>query len=128
MAWGRTLAATLLLGMAHGPSALADSAPTRDYFIGHWGIGEPEECNDRDTMSFYESGAWAVTNGGSNPVEAIGLWELKGDVVTIIASDLRNPAEHETIDAGISEVKADMFIMEAPPLGGKAPLYRCSYG
>ncbi len=128
MAWGRTIAAaTLLAGMSYGTGAVADTALTHDYFIGHWGIGGADECNGRDTMSFYDSGAWAVTNGGGNPVEAIGLWQLNGNIVQVAVSDLKNPAKFETLDTGISDIKPDSFVMDAEPLGGKAPLYRCNY-
>ncbi len=126
MAWGRTTAA-VLLGMALGSGAAADTTLTREYFIGFWGIGGSDECLTRDTMSFYDSGAWAVTNGGGNPVEAIGLWQLDGTTVKIIASDIESTAQFDILEAQISDVTVDSFTMVAEPLqGGKAPLYRCS--
>ncbi|MEQ8652537.1 MAG: hypothetical protein RIC87_08755 [Kiloniellales bacterium] len=125
MAWRST--ATALVLMALGSSAWAEMPLERAYFIGHWGIGDPQECQSRDTLSFYESGAWAVTNGGENPVEAIGLWQLEGSTVTIQASDLRSPQHYDVLEAPITEVTADSFVMTAEPLqDGKATLYRCT--
>ncbi len=124
MAWRMTAAALVVI--AAGSSAWAETPLNRDYFIGYWGIGGANECASRDTMSFYASGAWAVTNGGENPVEAIGLWELKGKGVTVTFSDLRDTANVNTLDAGISDVTPNSFTMVAEPLqGGQAPLHRC---
>lgn len=125
MAWRYTAAALILTAL--GSSAWAETSLERAYFIGHWGIGDPQECLDRDTLSFYESGAWAVTNGGENPVEAIGLWQLDGSTITIQASDLRSPAQYDVLEAPITEVTADSFTMTAEPLqDGQATLYRCT--
>ncbi len=126
MAWRCTAAALVLTTLGSG--ALAETSLTPDYFIGHWGIGAPEECEASDTMSFYDSGAWAVTNGAGNPVEAIGRWEFKDGTLLVIFSDLKDTGRHNSLDAQISEVTADSFTMVAKPLqGGQAPLHRCSY-
>ncbi len=125
MAWRCTAAALLLVVL--GSNTWAETPLERAYFIGYWGIGDPQECLQRDTLSFYESGAWAVTNGGENPVEAIGLWQLEGSTITIRASDLRSLAQYDVLEAPITEVTADSFTMTAKPLeGGQATLYRCT--
>ncbi len=128
MSWRVKLAAALALGTVAATGVRAETALSRDYLIGHWGIGEPEECNGRDTMSFYDSGAWAVTNGGGNPVEAIGLWRLEDGKVLILASDLRSTGGARELGAEISEVGADSFTMTAKPLqNSQATLYRCGF-
>jgi len=125
---GQKMIAVLVAGLLVGSAAWAKTPLDRDYFIGHWAIGDPEECNGRDTMSFYESGAWAVTNGGGNPVEAIGLWQLDDGKIRILTSDLRSTRGARELDAEISDVEADSFTMIAKPLrNGQAPLYRCGY-
>ncbi len=103
-----------------GTTAWADTTLDRDYLIDHWRIGDLQECDSSDTLTFYERGAWAVTNGGSNPVEAISLWQPEGTTVKIFASDLKDAKTYDALDAEISEVTADSFFMTAKPLQGRS--------
>lgn len=99
----------------------------RDYFIGTWGMGSAEECVDRDTMSFYSSGAWAVTNGGGNPVEVIGTWSLADVTLTVLWSELREPAQREVMAGTLSDVTENSFILTADILrGGDETMHRCN--
>jgi len=99
---------------------------TSDYFIGYWGLGTPEECVSRDTMSFYASGAWAMTNGGGNPVEVIGVWALEGDRILLDFAELDDISDLISVEATISNAGKDAFTLTAPELpDGQATLYRC---
>ncbi len=99
---------------------------TDDYLIGYWGIGSPDECVDSDTLAFYVTGMFAVTNGGGNPVEALGVWKVRGETLTVTFTELDDPRNSETFDATLSNVQPDQFTMTAPAMpDGSEILYRC---
>jgi len=125
------VAATVALILA-GPSAMgADGSSaeiSEDNFIGYWWLGSPDECIDRDTLAFYVTGVFAVTNGGGNPVEALGIWKLEGDTMSLNFTELDDPRQEETIEAAISGNQANEFTLTAPDLpDGEVTLYRCEY-
>ena len=131
---GRTLAVLAALAAA-GFGATAAAAPTAKlfgsgdvvpdaaYLIGTWGMGAADECVDSDTMAFYASGAWAVTNGGGNPVEAIGVWSFADGTISVISGDLKDPLGSESIVATITEASQDKFTLTFD--GRAETLYRC---
>lgn len=63
----------------------------KDHFIGHWAFDGLDNCGDGDTLSIYASGAWAVTNGGGNPVEALGSWSMNDAGIEVRQSALGDP-------------------------------------
>jgi hypothetical protein len=119
----RILIGAAALAVAIGLGANATAAPTAKlfgsgdvvpdeaYLVGYWGVGSVDECVDSDTMAFYASGAWAVTNGGGNPVEAIGVWSLADGAITVVSADLKSWAGAETITAPITEASQDKFTL-----------------
>lgn len=56
--------------------------------IGMWSLDGADGCVDGDVLNLYPTGAFAATNGGSNPIEAVGTWQLSGDVITLTFNDL----------------------------------------
>jgi hypothetical protein len=58
------------------------------HFVGLWSLDGPAGCSGGDTLSIYASGAWALTNGGDNPVEAIGTWAIGEGVLKLRESPL----------------------------------------
>lgn len=111
------LAALLPLALAGGLLAFPAAAEVdpaslgEEHFIGHWSLDGPEGCESRDTMSFYASGAWAVTNGGGNPVEAIGVWSLVEGGIALSHGGLSRTGDFEsgtivvvTAEAGRMEI------------------------
>lgn len=117
----------IAVGVSLWAAAASGTDPTTPgYFIGYWGLGTPDECASRDTMSFYASGAWAVTNGGGNPVEAIGVWALEGDRMLLDFAELDDPSDLVSVEAAISNAGKDDFTLTAADLpGGRETLYRC---
>lgn len=99
-------------------------SPEAAYFVGHWGMGSADECADSDTMSFYASGAWAVTNGGGNPVEAIGAWSFADGTMTIVYSELGEPDAAESVSGPVQQDGDDVFSLAVE--GSPEPLYRCN--
>jgi hypothetical protein len=130
----RLIGAAALVGAGFGANAAAaptaklfgsgDVVPDEAYLIGYWGIGSAEECADSDTMSFYTSGAWAVTNGGGNPVEAIGVWSLADGAISVVSHDLKSPSGTEAITAVITEASQDKFTLTLDSEGSET-LFRC---
>jgi hypothetical protein len=131
----RTLAAALATALAAagtaataaepGAKLFGDTAVTHaDYFIGTWGMGSAEECYDSDTIAFYANGAWAVTNGGGNPVEAIGTWSFADGKLTVHFTDLEEPEGSETVTAAVEEAGPDRFTVSLE--GSPETLYRCT--
>lgn len=116
---------TLAFSLWTGMGIAADPA-SPDYFIGYWGVGSPDECQDRDTMSFYSTGAWAITNGGGNPVEAIGVWALEAGRMVLGFSELDMIDHVETVEAVVSDADEGRFTMVSPALpGGELTVFRC---
>jgi hypothetical protein len=86
----RLLLTVLVLGLLAQPaSAKIDTSHLgAAHFVGLWSLDGPAGCSGGDTLSIYASGAWAVTNGGDNPVEAIGTWEISEGVLRLRESPL----------------------------------------
>ncbi|MGF1625825.1 MAG: hypothetical protein ACFCVH_13160 [Alphaproteobacteria bacterium] len=128
------VATALAAGLAAAPVSaepkgklFGDVTGESAYFIGYWGMGAPEECIDSDTLAFYSSGAWAVTNGGGNPVEAIGTWSYDEGVLTVRFSDLTDPANDEQATGTVTAADEAKFTLSSDMLrGGSETLYRCS--
>ena len=119
------IATTLSVSMWTASANAAD-ATSPDYFIGYWGVGAADECESRDTMSFYTTGAWAITNGGGNPVEALGVWALEADRVVLGFSELGMTSDVDAVEAVISDAEENRFTMVSPALpDGELTLYRC---
>ncbi|MEZ5670494.1 MAG: hypothetical protein R3F55_24285 [Alphaproteobacteria bacterium] len=90
-------------------------------------MGAAEECLDGDTMAFYASGAWAVTNAGGNPVEAIGVWSLAQGSLVVDFSDLDMPDQVETATGLVGADGETQFRLTSDMVaGGEQTLYRCS--
>ncbi|MEM7442656.1 MAG: hypothetical protein AAF414_04910 [Pseudomonadota bacterium] len=126
----RTIAASaaLLTSLTYWTPSLADDV-SPDYLIGYWGIGSPDECETRDTMTFFASGAWAVTNGGGNPVEVIGVWWVEGDQLFVDFAELDDPNDMNAVEATLSNVSENQFTATSPILpDGSEIMYRCSGG
>lgn len=78
----------------------------QEHFIGHWAIDGADNCADGDTLSIYASGVWAVTNGGDNPVEALGSWEMSDVGITVRESSLRSPDSSRAADLIVNSADA----------------------
>lgn len=126
-----TLAGAVALALAapsYNAAGQTSEGMSEDYLIGYWGFGSPEECIDSDTLGFYVTGVFAVTNGGGNPVEALGLWKLEGDTMSLAFAELDDPHNMETIEAAISGRQSNQFTLTHPTLpDGVETLYRCDY-
>ena len=100
-----------------------------EHFVGHWSLDGPEGGADRDTLSFFPSGAWAVTNGGDNPVEVIGTWRIEGGKIAIAQHSLRRPAETEPGAITVLSAEGDRMEISVDYDEGKGrqfTLDRCS--
>ncbi len=131
----RLLAAALPLALAAGLAASPASAEVDPqslgaaHFVGHWSLDGPEGCESRDTLSFFASGAWAVTNGGDNPVESIGTWELGPGAITVQESSLRRPDAFDLATVTILAASADRMEISVDHAEGKGrsfTLDRCA--
>jgi len=81
------------------------------HFVGHWSMDGQEGCAGGDTLSFYESGAWAVTNGGGNPVEVLGTWSLGEGDLLLTMSELDSPAVAVAGRATVDGMEGDRMTM-----------------
>lgn len=121
----------LAAGLLAAPAAAEVDADSlgAEHFFGHWSLDGPEGCEGRDTLSFFSSGAWAVTNGGDNPVEVIGTWRIEGGKIAIAEQSLRDPAESEPGTITILSAEGDSMEISvdyAEGKGRKFTLDRCS--
>jgi len=88
----RPLLLFLLCGLAALPARAQIDADRLGsaHFVGLWSLDGPAGCAGGDTLSIYASGAWALTSGGGNPVEALGTWALGPEGLTLRESGLQD--------------------------------------
>jgi hypothetical protein len=90
--------------------ALAKVDPARlgaAHFVGLWSMDGPAGCTAGDTLSFYATGIFAVTNGGSNPVEALGTWSIGDGVLLLRESKVEATFAFEEAEATIDTLQED---------------------
>lgn len=125
----RAALALLLLAMASPTGAKVPAERLGDaHFAGLWSMDGPAGCIEGDTLSFYATGLFAVTNGGRNPVEALGTWEIADGVLRLKESKVEAPLAFEeaeaTVDA-LQEGRMDLTITYADGRSQSYTLDRC---
>ena len=88
--------------------ALAKVDPDRlgaAHFVGLWSMDGPAGCTGGDTLSFYATGIFAVTNGGTNPVEALGTWTIGDGVLLLKESRVETPYAFDEAEATIDTLQ-----------------------
>lgn len=103
----RLLTALAIIAVAAVPAA-AKVDPARlgaAHFVGLWSMDGLQGCSGGDTLSFYATGIWAVTNGGGNPVEALGTWRIGEGVLLLTESAVENPLAFEETEATIDSLQ-----------------------
>ena len=88
--------------------ALAKVDPDRlgaAHFVGLWSMDGPAGCTVGDTLSFFATGIFAVTNGGTNPVEALGTWTIGDGVLLLKESRLETPFAYDDAEATIDTLQ-----------------------
>jgi len=74
------------------------------HFVGLWSLDGPAGCTSGDTLSFYTTGVWAVTQGGGNPVEVLGTWSIGDGFLVLTESQVDAPLAFEEMQASIDAV------------------------
>jgi hypothetical protein len=74
------------------------------HFVGLWSMDGAEGCAGGDTLTFFATGIWAVTQGGGNPVEALGTWTIGDNVLELTESKIGDPLTFEEMQASIDGV------------------------
>lgn len=111
----RLLAVVLVLATMTVPAA-ARVDPQRlgaAHFAGLWSMDGPQGCTGGDTLTFYATGIWAVTQGGGNPVEMLGTWAIGDGVLNLTESKLDDPLTYEEMQAtidGVLETEMDITV------------------
>jgi hypothetical protein len=95
----------------------------KDHFIGHWAFDGLENCGDGDTLSIYASGAWAVTNGGDNPVEALGSWSMTDAGIEVRESELDDPASARAANLVVDAAAAERMEITLAYTDGRSRSY-----
>jgi hypothetical protein len=75
------------------------------HFVGLWSMDGPAGCTGGDTLSFYATGIFAVTNGGTNPVEALGTWTIGEGVLLLKESKVETPYGFDEAEATIDTLQ-----------------------
>jgi len=75
------------------------------HFVGLWSMDGPAGCTGGDTLGFYATGIFAVTNGGTNPVEALGTWTIGEGVLLLKESRVETPYAFDEAEATIDTLQ-----------------------
>ncbi|HKY95606.1 MAG TPA: hypothetical protein VJL84_09880 [Kiloniellales bacterium] len=96
---------TLLLSVTPAAAKVDPARLGAAHFVGLWSMDGPEGCGDGDTLSFYATGIWAVTNGGGNPVEALGTWTIGEGVLVLTETSVDTPLAFEETQATVDTIQ-----------------------
>ena len=106
----------LILCFSCASAVLARIDPQRlgaAHFVGLWSMDGPTGCGGGDTLTFFATGIWAVTQGGGNPVEMLGTWAIGDGVLNLTESKLDDPLTYEEMQAtidGVLETEMDITV------------------
>jgi hypothetical protein len=121
------IAATLLLTAGLCAPALAKVDAERlgaAHFVGLWSFDGPAGCSGGDTLSLYATGVFAVTNGGGNPVEALGTWRIGEGVLLLQESQVEAPYAFDEARATIDTLQDGRMGMTVAYADGRRLSYQ----